>query len=85
MRVLVISNLYAPNTIGGYERLCFEVTEAMAQGGHEMTVLTSRFGDKIADYPSQTILRELDLLTGPDIYSSFQGTSAERDVINRGN
>jgi glycosyltransferase involved in cell wall biosynthesis len=85
MRILVISNLYPPNVIGGYERLCFEVTAGLAELGHDMTVLTSRFGGRIAEYPRQTIVRELDLLTGPDIYTPFPGSQDDRDRINRGN
>lgn len=85
MRILIISNLYPPNVIGGYERLCFEVTEGLAAQGHEMTVLTSRFGGKVADYPDQRILRELDLLTGPDIYTPFPGGPEERARINQSN
>ena len=30
MRILVLSNLYPPNVVGGYERLCFEVTAGLA-------------------------------------------------------
>ncbi len=85
MRILVLSNLYPPNVVGGYERLCFDVTEALAQRGHEMVVLTSRYGGKIADYPGQTILRELDLLTGPDIYTPFPGNPEQRDALNQAN
>jgi glycogen(starch) synthase len=85
MRILVISNLYPPNVIGGYERLCFEVAAGLAELGHDVTVLTSRFGGRIAEYRRQTILRELDLLTGPDIYTPFPGSQDDRDRINRGN
>ncbi len=85
MRVLVMSNLYPPNVIGGYERLCFEVSSELAAQGHEITVLTSRYGGKTAEYPGQRILRELDLLTGPDIYTPFGGSQADRDTINTGN
>ncbi len=85
MRILVVSNLYPPNVIGGYERLCFEVTAGLAELGHDMTVLTSRFGGRVEEYPRQTIVRELDLLTGSDIYSPFSGNQDDRDRINRGN
>ena len=85
MRVLIMSNLYPPNVIGGYERLCFEVSTELAAQGHEITVLTSRYGGKTAEYPGQRILRELDLLTGPDIYTPFGGSQADRDAINTGN
>lgn len=84
-RMLVLSNLYPPNVIGGYERLCFEVTAGLAAAGHEMTVLTSRYGGKTQDYPGQTILREWDLLTGPDIYTPFPGTAQDRAARNATN
>jgi glycosyltransferase involved in cell wall biosynthesis len=85
MRILIVSNLYPPNVIGGYERLCFEVTAGLAAQGHEMTVLTSRFGGRLADYPQQRILRELDLLTGADIYTPFPGGPDDRARINQSN
>ncbi len=85
MRILVLSNLYPPNVIGGYERLCFEVTSGLAEAGHEMMVLTSRYGGKVASYPGQHVLRELDLLTGADIYTPFAGTEQDRAAINRQN
>lgn len=85
MRVLVLSNLYPPNVIGGYERLCFEVTTALAASGHQMTVLTSRHGGKVADYPGQSVLREFELLAEADIYTPFRGTPDDRAAINRRN
>lgn len=85
MRVLVVSNLYPPNVIGGYERLCFNVTTGLAALGHEMVVLTSRYSGQVAEYPGQRVLRELDLLTGPDIYTPFLGTPQDRDALNRAN
>ena len=84
-RILTLSNLYPPNVIGGYERLCFEVTEGLAAAGHDMTVLTSRYGGKAQDFPGQRILREWDLLTGPDIYTPFAGTAEDRAQINAAN
>ena len=85
MRILILSNLYPPNVVGGYERLCFEVTAGLAAAGHEMVVLTTRYGGKTADYSGQRVLRELDLLTGPDIYTPFPGTDADRAAVNRSN
>ena len=52
MRVLFVSNLYPPNVVGGYERLCFEVASAFASRGHEVHVLASGHGGGIAgDFP----------------------------------
>ena len=44
MRVLVISNLYPPHYIGGYELGCRDVVEALRRRGHAVTVLTSTYG-----------------------------------------
>lgn len=85
MRILVLSNLYPPNVVGGYERLCFDVTSGLAALGHEMVVLTTRYGGQVAEYPKQRVLRELDLLTGPDIYTPFPGSPEDRDAVNRSN
>ena len=85
MRILVLSNLYPPNVVGGYERLCFEVTAGLAEAGHEVVVLTSRYGGKVADYPRQRVLRQFDLLAGPDIYTPFAGTTEDRAAINQAN
>ncbi|MFC0408644.1 glycosyltransferase family 4 protein [Roseomonas elaeocarpi] len=85
MKILFVSNLYPPNVVGGYERLCFEVASAMAEAGHEVTVLTSSFGGKVADYPRQTVLRTLRLMVGENIYSPWTGTEADRDALNAGN
>jgi glycogen synthase len=42
MRILVISNLYPPHEIGGYEIRCRDVTERLRAAGHEIRVLTSQ-------------------------------------------
>ncbi len=85
MRILVLSNLYPPNIVGGYERLCHEVSSELAARGHEVTVLTSSFGGATTDYPGQRILRELKLLTGTEIYAPFPGTAEERAKVNARN
>lgn len=85
MRVLFLSNLYPPNVVGGYERLCYDVATELAAQGHDVTVLTSRYGGKVEDYPGQRVLRELDLLIGDDIYAPFAGTAEDRAKVNAGN
>lgn len=85
MRILVLSNLYPPNVVGGYERLCHEVSSELVTHGHEVTVLTSSFGNAVADYPGQRILRELELLTGADIYTPFPGTAEDRAMVSARN
>jgi glycogen(starch) synthase len=44
MRILVISNLYPPHYIGGYELGCRDVVEALKSRGHQIKVLTSTHG-----------------------------------------
>lgn len=44
MRILVISNLYPPHYVGGYELGCRDVVDALRRRGHEMRVLTSSYG-----------------------------------------
>lgn len=43
-RVLVLSNLYPPHFIGGYELACGEIADRLRERGHEVMVLTSMFG-----------------------------------------
>jgi glycosyltransferase involved in cell wall biosynthesis len=85
MRILFVSNLYPPNVMGGYERLCGDVAAAMVARGHAVTVLTSSHGGAVADYPGQTVHRTLRLLTGENIYQPFPGDAAARDAVNRAN
>jgi glycogen synthase len=85
MRILVLSNLYPPNAVGGYERLCHEVASGLVARGHALTVLTSRYGGEVAENSGQRILRELELLAGLDIYAPFPGTVEDRAAVNTSN
>ena len=44
MRILVISNLYPPHALGGYEQRCRETVESLRQRGHSVQVLCSSYG-----------------------------------------
>src|ERR671918_1913723 len=44
MRILIVSNLYPPYYLGGYEIRCALVAEGLRQAGHNVRVLTSRYG-----------------------------------------
>ncbi|MFN8460826.1 MAG: glycosyltransferase family 4 protein [Anaerolineales bacterium] len=44
MKILFLSNLYPPHTIGGYETLCMEAVEGFERRGHTVSVLTSTYG-----------------------------------------
>ncbi|MDQ8193812.1 glycosyltransferase family 4 protein [Coraliomargarita sp. SDUM461004] len=41
MNILVISNLYPPHGIGGYEERCMQTVHALRKRGHTINVLTS--------------------------------------------
>jgi glycogen(starch) synthase len=41
MRILVITNMYPPHHLGGYELSCRDVVERWRAWGHEVTILTS--------------------------------------------
>ena len=44
MRILVVSNLYPPHHVGGYELCCKEAVDGLRKRGHEVCVLTSTYG-----------------------------------------
>jgi glycogen synthase len=44
MKIMIISNLYPPDVLGGYEILCEQVALQLEQKGHEIQVLTSDHG-----------------------------------------
>jgi glycogen(starch) synthase len=48
MKILVISNLYPPVVLGGYEIGCAEICEQLSLRNHEVLVLTSNYRYQIA-------------------------------------
>ena len=44
MKILVLSNLYPPHAIGGYEERCRQIIDRLRSRGHEVRVLTSTHG-----------------------------------------
>lgn len=48
----MISNLYPPHFLGGYELLCEQVARALRRRGHEVAVLTSDHGTKPGREPA---------------------------------
>lgn len=65
MRILVVSNHYPPLEVGGYEQLCRDVTDALAERGHETLVLTSTYGTAGAALPEQPDVQRV-LRMSPD-------------------
>jgi glycosyltransferase involved in cell wall biosynthesis len=41
MKILVLTNLYPPDVVGGYELGCRQVVDALIERGHEVAVLTT--------------------------------------------
>lgn len=52
MRVLVLSNLYFPDFLGGYEIACSQLVEALRARGHAVDVLTARPRRFVAEAPN---------------------------------
>src|SRR5256885_5249755 len=72
MRILVISNLYPPAVLGGYEVLCAETVSRLAEQ-HEVTVLTSDHGG----VPSEPgVVRELAFLPDGDRRNTLRAPAA---------
>src|SRR5258707_13689899 len=44
MKVLLVSNLYPPHYLGGYEVRCAQTATELQRRGHEVQVLTSSYG-----------------------------------------
>jgi glycogen(starch) synthase len=58
MRILVCSNLYPPHVLGGYEILCRQVVDHLANMGHSCSVLTSNYkSDREQDYVGEVMTR----------------------------
>lgn len=45
MKILIVTNLFPPHVLGGYEILCHQVVQELKKRGHEITVLTSDEGN----------------------------------------
>ena len=60
MKILVVSNLYPPHSIGGYEERCRFITEGLRARGHDIRVLTSHHGlpaPEVDDHGVRRLLR----------------------------
>ncbi|MFA5033435.1 MAG: glycosyltransferase [bacterium] len=47
LNILVVSNLYPPYYIGGYELVCKDIVDSLRSKGHNVSVLTSNYGVEI--------------------------------------
>ncbi len=84
MNVLLVTNLYPPNAIGGYERLCASVASGLLARGHSVSVLTSDWGELAPQGDDVAVERSLKLfVSGKSIYEPFNGSALERRAISR--
>lgn len=51
MRILLVTNLFRPVVLGGYERGCAEFADALAAEGHDVCVLTTDLTDSPPGVP----------------------------------
>lgn len=73
-RILIVSNLYPPFEIGGYEQLCRDIAERLASDNYLIKILTSDYGSSNFHVPARqkrniqnlTINRDLRLMPRPD-------------------
>lgn len=69
MRILIISNLYPPYVLGGYEILCHQVVNALEGRGHSIEVLTSDHGSPVSE---KNVTRTLRLYRPFDQKAGFE-------------
>ncbi|MGH2728564.1 MAG: glycosyltransferase, partial [Actinomycetota bacterium] len=61
-RILVLTNMYPPHHLGGYELSCWDVMQRLRARGHEVTVLTTRMrvpGVVDPSEPAEGVRRDL--------------------------
>src|SRR5215207_10122839 len=68
MRILFLSNFFPPARPGGYTQWCHEVAERLAERGHTIGVLTSRYELEKAPVGEQSIYRLIHLEGDLDYY-----------------
>jgi len=62
LRILVLTNLFPPLFLGGYEILCGQVSEALERRGHSVVVASTRSGpDSGGEPPVRKVFRTLAL------------------------
>ncbi|PKL10634.1 MAG: hypothetical protein CVV52_17425 [Spirochaetae bacterium HGW-Spirochaetae-8] len=75
MKILIISNLYPPHVLGGYEILCGQVVQYLRQRGHQVYVLTSNHQSEQSE---GEVTRTLKLYQSFDRKATFMRTARTR-------
>ena len=63
MKILVLTNLYPPFYVGGYELSCEAISKELKKRNHDILILTSSYGVN-GEYKEQGIHRKLHFSTG---------------------
>jgi glycogen synthase len=86
VRILVVSNLYPPDIIGGYEVACAQMVAELKHRGHEVRVLTATpWSDLPADSTVKRLLR-LDGMSDDEIMpSDRRGVSVRAMLVDSHN
>lgn len=63
MKILVLTNLYPPHYLGGYELICYMVVNELRARGHQVQILTSnhRVEGRTTSEPELMIERKLEI------------------------
>jgi len=84
MRILIITNLYPPHFLGGYELLCAQVVRGLSARGHVVEVLTSVHGGAGPDQVDGVQIRRV-LTVLPDFARPPQHAYGDRLRVTRAN
>jgi glycogen(starch) synthase len=82
VKILVISNIYPPTYVGGYELGCRDAVEALRARGHDLLVLTSRFPDGISRVEGH-VHRKLTMFLGRPEYWKVLIREVRNQIIFR--
>jgi glycogen(starch) synthase len=97
MRLLFVTNLYPPNTLGGYEEVCRDMADGLRHRGHDVCVLTSNYGRQASLTDHDGTRRLLELQAGwlsatkrarltslfTAVHADWHNAQAVRQVISR--
>lgn len=78
MKILVISNLYPPDFIGGYELCCGQMVDGLIARGHGVRVLTTT--PRTPCRPVDHVARDFELANSYDPYGVTRGHGVSRRV-----
>ncbi len=81
MKILVLSNLYPPDVIGGYELGCRQAVDALHALGHEIRVLTT--APRIPVEPDPQVRRTMQLVDAWSDYH-FRNNAVVTNLLEQG-